>query len=83
VPGALAIQGYNTRFNRLEGLQSGGLNGAYDLIWGNTVLDNSASDKLTGSPTGLDWFFAQLSGTNLDKIMNLNKPSHEHVNNTL
>jgi uncharacterized delta-60 repeat protein len=74
---------YNTRFNRLEGLQSGGLNGAYDLIWGSTVLDNSASDKLIGSPTGLDWFFAQLSGNNLDKILNLNKPSHEHVNNTL
>jgi hypothetical protein len=74
---------YNTRFSCLAGLQSGGLNGAYDLIWGNTVLDNGASDTLVGSATGLDWFFAQLSGVNLDTILNLNKPGHEHVDNTL
>jgi hypothetical protein len=74
---------YNTRFSRLEGQQSGGLNGAYDLTWGGTVLDNGASDTLTGSTTGLDWCFAQLSGVNLDTIVNLNKPGHEHVNNTL
>jgi hypothetical protein len=68
---------YNTRFNRLEGLQSGGLNGAYDLFWGSTVLDNNAKDKLSGSPTGPAWFFAQLAGANLDTILNLNKPGHE------
>jgi PKD repeat protein len=74
---------YTTRFNRLEGLQGGGLNGAYDLIWGGTVNDNNAKDRLVGGTTGLDWFFAQLSGINLDTIVNLNKPGHEHVNNTL
>jgi hypothetical protein len=74
---------YTTRFNCLEGLQGGGLNGAYHLIWGSTVLDNGARDRLTGSTTGLDWFFAQLSGVNRDSIVNLNMPGHEHVNNTL
>jgi hypothetical protein len=74
---------YATRYNRLEGLQGGGLNGAYDLIWGGTVSDDNAKDRLVGSTTGLDWFFAQLSGVNLDTLVNLNAPSHEHLNNTL
>jgi hypothetical protein len=74
---------YTTRFNRLEGLQSGGLNGSYHLIWGTTVKDNKSPDTLVGSTAGLDWFFAQLSGTSADVIDNLNEPGPEHVDNTL
>jgi alpha-L-arabinofuranosidase len=74
---------YNTRFNRIEGLQSGGLNGSYDLVWGTTVKDNNHSDTLVGSTIGLDWFFAQLTGKQKDIIQNQNVPGHEHVDNTL
>jgi hypothetical protein len=74
---------YNTRFNRIEGLQSGGLNGSYHLVWGTTVVDNEFSDTLVGSTVGLDWFFAQLTGKIADVIDNQNVPGHEHVNNTL
>jgi hypothetical protein len=70
---------YLTRFDRIEGLQTGGLNGKYKLVWGKTVLANSTADTLTGSTTGLDWFFANLAQ---DTINNLNQPSKEHVNNT-
>ena len=73
---------YNTRFNRLEGRQSGGRNGSYDLIWGNTVKANNHSDTLVGSTVGLDWFFAQLSGKTADVIDNRNVPGHKHVDNT-
>jgi hypothetical protein len=73
---------YKLRFDRLEGLQSGGLNGSYTLNWGGTVLDNNAADTLIGSTTGLDWFFAKLAGRNADTILNRNLPGHEHVNNT-
>jgi hypothetical protein len=73
----------NTRFNRLEGLQSGGRNGSYHLIWGTTVKANNYSDTLVGSTVGLDWFFAQLSGKTADVIDYLNVPGHEHVDNTL
>jgi alpha-L-arabinofuranosidase len=74
---------YNTRFNRLEGVQSGGLNGPYHLLWGSTVTANKYSDTLVGSTVGLDWFFAQLSGKTADVIDNLNVPGHEHLDNTL
>jgi PKD domain len=74
---------YNTRFYRLEGKQSGGLNGSYYLVWGTTVKANNYSDTMVGSTVGLDWFFAQLSGTNADVIDNLNVPGREHVNNTV
>jgi hypothetical protein len=70
---------YSTRFNRLEGLQSGGLNGSSTLVWGSTVLANSATDTLAGG-AGLDWFFADLAQ---DTVQNPDNPSHEHVNNTL
>jgi alpha-L-arabinofuranosidase len=74
---------YNTRFYRLEGQESGALNGSYNLIWGNTVKANNDSDTLVGSTVGLDWFFAQLSGKNADVIDNLNVPGPEYVDNTL
>jgi hypothetical protein len=73
---------YNTRFNRLEGLQSGGVNGSYHLVWGSTVNANKYSDTLVGSTVGLDWFFAQLTGKTTDTIDNLNVPGHEHLDNT-
>jgi hypothetical protein len=69
---------YLTRFNRLEGLQSGGLNGGNQLRWGSTVKDDATADVLTGSRTGLDWFFANLGQ---DTLNNLHRPSSEHVNN--
>jgi hypothetical protein len=74
---------YNTRFNRLEGKQSGGRNGSYHLIWGTTVAGNNASDTLVGSTVGMDWFFAQLTGKTADVIDNRNVPAHKHVDNTL
>jgi hypothetical protein len=74
---------YSTRFNRLEGKQSGGLNGPNRLIWGTTVKANNHSDTLVGSTVGLDWFFAQLSGKTADVIENLNVPGHEYVDNGL
>jgi hypothetical protein len=70
---------YQTRFNRIEGKQSGGLNGAYKLVWGSTVLDDNAADTLNGSTAGLDWFFANLIQ---DMLINLHQPGAEHVNNT-
>jgi hypothetical protein len=73
---------YNTRFDRLEGLQSGGLNGSNHLILGTTVKDDGAADVLNGG-AGFDWYFAQLSGKVVDKINGRNKPGHEHVNNTI
>ncbi len=74
---------YNTRFYRLEGQESGGLNGSYDLIWGTTVLANNHSDTLVGSTVGLDWFFAELTGKYAAVIENLDDPGHEHVDNTV
>jgi hypothetical protein len=73
---------YNTRFDRLEGLRSGGLNGSFHLIWGTTVKDDGAPDVLNGG-AGFDWYFAQLSGGVVDTINGRNKPGHEHVNNTI
>jgi parallel beta-helix repeat protein len=71
---------YDTRFSLLQ--SGGGLNGSSTMVWGTTVSDDNAKDTLTGSKTGLDWFFAQLSGTNLDTLKNRNTPGHEHLNNT-
>jgi hypothetical protein len=74
---------YNTRFYRLEGRQSGGLNGSYHLVWGTSVKANNYSDTLVGSKVGLDWFFAQLSGKTAAVLVNRNVPGHEHVDNTV
>jgi hypothetical protein len=46
---------YDTRVARLPGTQAGGLNGAFALN-DDTVFDDFAADKLTGS-SGRDWFF--------------------------
>jgi hypothetical protein len=74
---------YNTRFNRLEGKQSGGLNDSYRLIWGSTVNDNNDSDTLVSSSVGRDWFFAQLSRKAADVIDNPGAAGKAHVDNTL
>jgi hypothetical protein len=68
----------NTRFQRIEGLQSGGLNGPNTLNFGTTVLDNSVVDSLTGGnyiPGALDWFF----GGTQNKLNNYE--TGEHINN--
>jgi hypothetical protein len=40
---------------------SGGLNGGFKLVWGNTVKDDGAANILTGGQDviagDLDWFF--------------------------
>jgi hypothetical protein len=72
-----------TGSDRLEGLLSGRLDGGHVLAWGNAVDDDASPDRLVGGPTELDWFFAQLSGADLDTIVNLNKPGPERVNNSL
>jgi hypothetical protein len=73
---------YNTRFDRLEGRESGGLNGSVHLIAGTTVKEDGRSDVLNGG-AGFDWYFARLSGGEVDTIHGRNKPGHEHVNNTI
>ena len=68
---------YSTRFTTLQaGVGSGG----YQLVWGSTVLDDSAPDTLTGG-VGYDWYFAQLGSGVADTINGLNTPGHEHVSN--
>jgi hypothetical protein len=67
---------YLLRFQRIEGLQTGGLNGKNKLVWGGTVKDTDLASVLNGGP-GLDWFF---SGGD-DTINNLNNPSKEHLDN--
>jgi hypothetical protein len=67
---------YLLRFQRLEGLVTGGLNGKNKLVWGTTVKDNDLPSVLNGG-AGLDWFFA--GGD--DTINNLNTPSKEHLDN--
>jgi hypothetical protein len=71
---------YTTRFNRLEGKQTGGLNGKNKLIWGSTVKDDATADTLVGG-AGLDWFFANYPGN--DVLLNLNVPGHEHLDTNL
>jgi hypothetical protein len=75
---------YTTRFQRLEGLQSGGLNGKYKLVWGSTVKDTDGLSVLTGggAGAGLDWFFANYPGGN-DTIKNFDAPGDEYLNNAL
>jgi hypothetical protein len=72
---------YLLRFQRLEGLATGGLNGTNKLVWGSTVKDTDRASVLNGG-AGLDWFFANYPGGD-DVINNLNNPSKEHLNNTL
>jgi hypothetical protein len=48
------------RRSHLTGVLAGGLNGSV-LLNASTVHDDGVQDKLTGS-SGLDWFFANLSG---------------------
>jgi hypothetical protein len=69
---------YPLRFQRLEGLVPGGLNGNNKLVWGNTVKDDDAASVLKGG-AGLDWFFANPNAD--DTITNLNNPGKEHVDN--
>jgi hypothetical protein len=68
---------YLLRFQRIEGLVTGGLNGKNKLVWGSTVKDNDLPGVLNGG-AGLDWFFA--GGD--DTINNLNNPGTEHLDNT-
>jgi hypothetical protein len=52
----------------------GGANGSFFLLGsgpGQTVFDDLAADRLTGS-SGLDLFFAHRCGTNQDTITGLN-----------
>ena len=56
---------YNVRIDHLSG-QAGGVNGPY-VLTNATVHSDAVSDDLFGG-SGLDWFFAQLSGANPDKI---------------
>ena len=49
-----------TRRSHLTGATGGGLNGSV-LLNAVTVHDDLSQDKLTGS-SGIDWFFANLSG---------------------
>jgi hypothetical protein len=57
---------YNTRVNHLSGTLSGGQSGA-TLLTASTVHDDTAIDTLYVK-AGSDWFFAQLSGPNQDKV---------------
>jgi hypothetical protein len=70
---------YLLRFQRLEGLAPGGLNGTNKLVWGKTVSDTDKASVLNGG-SGLDWFFANFPGGD-DTITNLNNPSKEHLDN--
>ncbi len=66
-----------TYAQRIDHLRNGGgLNGQIKLN-SSTVFDDSASDFLTGS-TGLDWFWATLSGAQQDSIAD--KEPNEVVN---
>jgi VCBS repeat-containing protein len=60
---------YNTRSNRLRGLEPGGLNGAY-LLSNSTIHNDAAIDQLYGE-AGLDLFFYTSSGSNTDKLNDL------------
>jgi Ca2+-binding RTX toxin-like protein len=63
---------YQQRVDHLTGAP-GGVNGPFFLNGagaGQTVFDDQAADKLTGS-SGLDLFFAHLSGTNPDTLTGL------------
>jgi Ca2+-binding RTX toxin-like protein len=57
---------YTARINDLTGATSGGYNGTFDLTT-STVHDNQIVDNLDGG-SGLDWFFAKLSGSFADVI---------------
>jgi hypothetical protein len=61
------------RADPLTGLLGGSPGEGYLLAWGNAVNDEGSPDQLVGATTGLDWFFAQLRGADLDAIANLNK----------
>jgi len=72
---------YATRFARLEGKQSGGLNGKSKLVWGSTVKDDATPDTLTGG-AGLDWFFANYPAGS-DTVNNFDSPGDEYLNNAI
>ena len=69
---------YATRFARLQGKQSGGLNGSYKLVWGSTVKEDMTAETLTGG-AGWDWFFANYPGT--DTVNNFDNPGDEYLDN--
>jgi Ca2+-binding RTX toxin-like protein len=73
---------YQLRFQRIEGLQSGGLNGTNQLVWGSMVKGAAGASALTGGGTGagLDWFFANYPGSNAT-IKNFDAPGDEFINN--
>jgi hypothetical protein len=75
---------YVTRFKRIEGQQSGGLNGSNKLVWGTTVKDTDGASVLNGGPAGagLDWFFANYLGGN-DTIHNFDSPGDEYIDNAI
>ena len=60
---------YSTRIKRLNGSQSGGLNGSYRLT-SRTVFDDGVIDILLGNGN-LDWFFRRNSGRNRDIVRDL------------
>jgi hypothetical protein len=58
-------ESYSTRVNHLlNGIVSGGV--TYELN-PSTVYTDMAIDVLYGN-SGMDWFFAQVSGTNKDQV---------------
>jgi hypothetical protein len=67
---------YSQRIADLK--NGGGYNGVNKLTWGTTVLDDAASDTLTGNG-GLDWFFAQLSAGFVDDTIT-DRVAGEQVN---
>jgi len=61
---------------RVAALRAGSVAGVPALTAANIVNDTSA-DKLTGG-SGLDWFFASLSGTSQDTVTNLTSGEQEN-----
>jgi hypothetical protein len=69
---------YGARITDLR--NGGGYNGSFRLVWGSTVVDDGAADRLTGGP-GLDWFFANPGPNGVrDTITDLDLRVPEQVN---
>lgn len=62
--------------DRVGNLRAGVGTGLFRLSSGTTVFEDTSTDKLTGSSTDLDWFFALAS-----EVTNLHQPTQEHLNN--
>ena len=64
---------------RIARLAAGDIVAVPALTLGSTILNDAASDTLTGG-TGLDWFFAQLTGSSTDVFTDLDLAGGEQVN---